>query len=405
MASNSNSLEALLTSSSSLTTRRRSGRTSSFRLPGEENSVLDMSRFCCSQLQVVCKKKRGFWSVVAGPLAMLLILTCVTIAVEEEKQGGGGGEEEEEGSTGKKVVVFASATRMLGVVVWMAMWWVLEPVPLCITALLPLALFPFCKIMNADAVARQYWNDTMSLMLGTFILSLGIQKYQLHKRMALRILLFFGGDKMDPRLVLLSFVVAPAFVSMWVSNAAASIMMIPMATGVLKHLDLDDDELEAPHGSSSSSSFSSAAARLCTKCSNALRNHSTSLDATSQQQQQRDEQERERELRDFFIRKVKKSFAKAVVLGITFATAIGGMATINGSGPNMVLAGVYSEISESAASDILAMDVVRAAFHSSFSHLRMVAALLTLVSFLCNPHCGSSLQPQHGGTGTQKLGL
>jgi sodium-dependent dicarboxylate transporter 2/3/5 len=362
-----------------------------------------MSRFCCSQLQVVCKKKRGIWSVVAGPLAMLVILTCVTIAVEEEKQGEGEGEEER--STGKKVVVVAFATRMLGVVVWMAMWWVLEPVPLCITALLPLALFPFCNLMNADAVARQYWNDTMSLMLGTFILSLGIQKYQLHKRMALRILLFFGGDKMDPRLVLLSFVVAPAFVSMWVSNAAASIMMIPMATGVLKHLDLDDDELEAPHGSSSSSSFSSAAARLCTKCSNALRNHSTSLDATSQQQQQRDEQERERELRDFFIRKVKKSFAKAVVLGITFATAIGGMATINGSGPNMVLAGVYSEISESAASDILAMDVVRAAFHSSFSHLRMVAALLTLVSFLCNPHCGSSLQPQHGGTGTQKLGL
>jgi len=342
MASDSNSLEALLlTSSSSLTTRRTSGRTSSFRLPGEENSVLDMSRFCCSQLQVGCKKKRGFWSVVAGPLAMLVILTCVTIAVEEEKQGGGGEGEEEEGSTGKKVVVVASATRMLGVVVWMAMWWVLEPVPLCITALLPLALFPFCKIMNADAVARQYWNDTMSLMLGTFILSLGIQKYQLHKRMALRILLFFGGDKMDPRLVLLGFVVAPAFVSMWVSNAAASIMMIPMATGVLKHFDLDDDELEAPHGSSSSSS--SAAARLCTKCSKALRNHSTSLDATSQQQQQRDEQEQERELRDFFIRKVKKSFAKAVVLGITFATAIGGMATINGSGPNMVLAGVYSE--------------------------------------------------------------
>jgi di/tricarboxylate transporter len=319
MASDSNSLEALLTSSSSLTTRRRSGRTSSFRLPGEENSVLDMSRFCCSQLQVVCKKKRGFWSVVAGPLAMLVILTCVTIAVEEAKQGGVGGEgegEEEEGSTGKKVVVVASATRMLGVVVWMAMWWVLEPVPLCITALLPLALFPFGKIMNADAVARQYWNDTMSLMLGTFILSLGIQKYQLHKRMALRILLFFGGDKMDPRLVLLGFVVAPAFVSMWVSNAAASIMMIPMATGVLKHFDLDDDELEAPHGSSSSSSFSSAAARVCTKCSKALRNHSTSLDATSQQQQQRDEQEQE--LRDFFIRKVKKSFPKAVVLGITF---------------------------------------------------------------------------------------
>jgi hypothetical protein len=173
MVSDSNSLEALLTSSSSLTTTTRSVRTSSFRLPGEENSILDMSRFCCSQLQVVCKKKRGIWSVVAGPLAMLVILTCVTIAVEEEKQGGEGEgegegeEEEEEGSTGKKVVAVASATRMLGVVVWMAMWWVLEPVPLCITALLPLALFPFCNIMNADAVARQYWNDTMSLMLGT----------------------------------------------------------------------------------------------------------------------------------------------------------------------------------------------------------------------------------------------
>ncbi|CAK9205862.1 unnamed protein product [Sphagnum jensenii] len=172
---------------------------------------------------------------------------------------------------------------MLGAVLWLAIWWLFEAVPICITALLPLVLFPFLQLMQADHVAEKYMNDTVVLMLGTFILALGIERFSLHKRIALRILLFFGGNPMDPRLVLLGFCIGPAFISMWMSNSAAAVMMIPMATGVLKHLDDEDDP-----------------------------------------------------------NKVKRDFQVAVILAITFATAIGGLATLTGCGPNLVLPGIYS---------------------------------------------------------------
>ncbi|CAM6039241.1 unnamed protein product [Sphagnum compactum] len=203
--------------------------------------------------------------VVAGPLALVLVILFVRLA---------------EG---------APAVKMLGAVLWLAIWWLFEAVPICITALLPLVLFPFLQLMQADDVAEKYMNDTVVLMLGTFILALGIERFSLHKRIALRILLFFGGNPMDPRLVLLGFCIGPAFISMWMSNSAAAVMMIPMATGVLKHLNDEDD----PN------------ALLCRQCS--------------------------------------RTFSRvAVILAITYATAIGGLATLTGCGPNLVLPGIYS---------------------------------------------------------------
>lgn len=235
--------------------------------------------------------------VVSGPVAMVLILNFVKI-----KEG-------------------PKAAHMLGVLVWLGLWWILEPVPLCVTALVPLVLFPALRIMNANEVAQQYANDTVTLMLGTFILALAIQRFNLHKRIALRILLFFGGKSMDPRLVLLGFCAGPAFVSMWMSNTAAAIMMIPMATGVLKPFEVDDPE-----------------PALCRSCSRTFSQKHFVIpesdivedpDALAKQQATRTAD-------------AKKKFCKGVILAIVYGTAVGGLATITGCGPNLVLPGIYS---------------------------------------------------------------
>lgn len=236
--------------------------------------------------------------VFAGPLAMVLVLSFVKI---------------DEGP---------KASHMLGALVWLALWWMMEPVPICITALLPLVLFPFLKIMDADKVAGEYANDTVTLMLGTFILALAIERFNLHKRIALRILLFFGGRNMDPRLVLLGFCAGPAFVSMWMSNTAACVMMIPMATGVLKHFQVEDKD-----------------PALCKQCSRTFSQKHVSQDGDDIMDPEEMKQRRSTSADNL----AKQRFSKGVILAIVYGTAIGGLATITGCGPNLVLPGIYSE--------------------------------------------------------------
>lgn len=234
--------------------------------------------------------------VASGPLAMVLIVNFIEI-----KEG-------------------PKAVHMLGALVWLALWWILEPVPLCVTALVPLVLFPALRIMDANEVAEHYANDTVTLMLGTFILALAIQRFNLHKRIALRILLFFGGKSMDPRLVLLGFCVAPGFVSMWMSNTAAAIMMIPMATGVLKPFDADDPEPS-----------------LCRSCSRSFLQSKISDTDNGEDPEALAKQQALTHTVE-----VKKNFCKGVILAIVYSTAVGGLSTITGCGPNLVMPGIYS---------------------------------------------------------------
>jgi sodium-dependent dicarboxylate transporter 2/3/5 len=258
------------------------------------------------------EKGKKMTVVVAGPLALVLVISFVRLA---------------EG---------APAVKMLGAVLWLAIWWLFEAVPICITALLPLVLFPFLQLMQADDVAEKYMNDTVVLMLGTFILALGIERFSLHKRIALKILLFFGGNPMDPRLVLLGFCIGPAFISMWMSNSAAAVMMIPMATGVLKHLNDEED----PN------------ALLCRQCSRTFSRIHMKLDhgigSTEVYNYDDDIVDPEAASRGKLVargvvpEKVKRDFQVAVILAITYATAIGGLATLTGCGPNLVLPGTYS---------------------------------------------------------------
>ncbi len=122
----------------------------------------------------------------------------------------------------------------LGVAVWMALWWVSEVVPLAITSLLPVVLFPLLGIMNGKAVSSTYFNHVIFLFIGGFLVALAIQKWNLHKRIALRILLWTG---VHPGRILFGFMFSTAFLSMWISNTATTMMMVPILLSIIVKLE------------------------------------------------------------------------------------------------------------------------------------------------------------------------
>jgi sodium-dependent dicarboxylate transporter 2/3/5 len=119
---------------------------------------------------------------------------------------------------------------MAAVAVLMAAWWITEAIPIPATALLPVALFPLLGIMPGRAVAGLYFNHVIFLFIGGFIFALAMQKWELHRRIALRIILVLGTG---PRRMMLGFMIATWFLSMWISNTATTMMMVPMAMAII----------------------------------------------------------------------------------------------------------------------------------------------------------------------------
>lgn len=117
-----------------------------------------------------------------------------------------------------------------GVVVLMGTWWMTEAVPIPVTALLPLVVFPAFGIAGIDEVASSYANDTLFLFLGGFMLALGMQRWNLHRRIALRIVLLVGTR---PTRLVAGLMIATALLGMWVSNTATAMMMIPLGMSVV----------------------------------------------------------------------------------------------------------------------------------------------------------------------------
>lgn len=178
--------------------------------------------------------------------------------------------------------------RMMAVAVLMASWWVSEAIPLAATSLLPLALFPLFGLGTAAESAAPYSNHLVYLFLGGFMLAQAMQRFNLHRRMALAIVSSVGTS---PSRIVLGFMCAAGFISMWVSNTATAAMMMPIGLAVIQQA------VEAVEAEGDS---------------------------------------------DIDTRPGHFHFGASLMLGIAYGASIGGVATIIGTPPNVFLAGTMS---------------------------------------------------------------
>lgn len=126
---------------------------------------------------------------------------------------------------------FAAAVTA-GVTLLCAVWWIAEPVPVAVTSLIPIALFPLFGVLTAEEVAEAYGNPMILLFLGGFMLSTAMERSGAHRKIALLLVNLFGGD--SRRRVVLGFMAASALLSMWISNTATVLMLLPIVLAVLQ---------------------------------------------------------------------------------------------------------------------------------------------------------------------------
>lgn len=169
-------------------------------------------------------------------------------------------------------------TRMAAVAVLMATWWVTEAVPLAATAILPLLLFPLLDILTGKGTAPLYFNSTIVLFMGGFMIALTMERWNLHKRIALVVIRAIGGG---PARIILGFMAASAFLSMWISNTATAVMMLPIGLSIVLQMESEFDVKDT------------------------------------------------------------RNFSVGLMLGIAYAASVGGMATLVGTPPNLAFQRVF----------------------------------------------------------------
>ncbi len=136
------------------------------------------------------------------------------------------------------------ASRLAAVALLMAIWWVTDAIPLFATAMLPLVLYPLLGIMSGHDTAPIYFNSTIVLFLGGFMIALTMEKWNLHRRIALNIIHAVGGG---PARIVLGFMIAAAFLSMWISNTATAVMMVPIGLAIILQIEGEFGRDEARH--------------------------------------------------------------------------------------------------------------------------------------------------------------
>ena len=125
------------------------------------------------------------------------------------------------------------ASIVIALAAWMIIWWISEAVSISVTSLLPLVIFPLFQVMEINQVGANYGSSIVFLFFGGFVLALALEKVNLHKRIALTIINKTGTS---PNRVILGFMIATAFMSMWISNTASTVVMLPIALSVINLL-------------------------------------------------------------------------------------------------------------------------------------------------------------------------
>ncbi len=211
--------------------------------------------------QTKARTTAGWIGLIVGPLAAILLLGGPQWGMSLDPQR-------------------PELNAMAAVASLMAVWWVTEALPLAATALLPLVLFPVLAIMPSSKTAAAYGEPMIFLFLGGFIIALGVERCGLHRRVALAIVAAVGDS---PRQVVLGFMLATAALSMWISNTATTLLLLPIATSVLAQANSRDD----PAG--------------------------------------------------------VKRFGIALLLGIAYSASIGGFATLIGTPPNIAMVTIFNQ--------------------------------------------------------------
>lgn len=182
-----------------------------------------------------------------------------------------------------------SAQAVGAVTAWVAAWWMSEAIPIPATSLLPIVLFPSLGALDAETTTAPYADPIIFLFMGGFFLAMAMQRWGLHRRIALRTIKAVGTD---PRRIILGFMIATAFLSAWVSNSATVMMMVPIALAVIyQTADLIEQE---------------------------------GLDIT--------------------VGEGEFSFGVALMLCVAYGASVGGVATLIGTPPNLVFAGIAGEL-------------------------------------------------------------
>lgn len=177
------------------------------------------------------------------------------------------------------------ALAVLASTAWVATWWITEAIPIPATSLLPIILFPLTgAFTNIGEVTAAYGDPNIFLFLGGFVIAIAMEKWNLHQRIALNIILLVGTSTQR---IVLGFMLATGFLSMWISNTATAMMMLPIGMAVIAHV------------------------------SNLLMKENE---------------------------KVNENFARAIMLGIAYAASIGGLGTLIGTPPNVIFASMIEEL-------------------------------------------------------------
>ena len=217
------------------------------------------------------------------------------------------------------------------IAVLMAAWWMSEAIPITVTALLPLVLFPALGIAKIGDFSGQYTAPTIFLFMGGFLLALGMQRWNLHKRVALWVLVAMGSS---PKMLILGFMIATGFLSMWVSNTATAVMMLPIGVSVLSLIvGMLRDEAKAGKEGASSRAGGYQHAALSDGEAEILEADGDALTDEAGEQQYEHSTDPE----------PQSNFGIALMLGIAYAASIGSLGTIIGTPPNAMLAAYMAE--------------------------------------------------------------
>ncbi|MCF2707427.1 DASS family sodium-coupled anion symporter [Arcanobacterium haemolyticum] len=172
---------------------------------------------------------RTVWHVrVAGLLGGILLAALVYILIPDNA-----GEVAAQGLAPETLATMNldGIPVVAAVAVLMGVWWMTEAIPLAATALIPMVIFPLLQVDTFKGTAGPYASDTIYLFMGGFVLALAMQRWNLHRRIALSVVMLVGTK---PRQLVLGFMIATGFISMWVSNTATAVMMLPIGMSVLQ---------------------------------------------------------------------------------------------------------------------------------------------------------------------------